>query len=49
MRLLLLLLLSLTGLDAAEIYRDPNAWKFYAAHPEFFRFARPEDLPKDLV
>ncbi len=49
MRLFLLLLLSLAGLDAAETYRDPNAWKFYAAHPEFFRFARPEDLPKDLV
>jgi hypothetical protein len=49
MRLFLLFLLSLAGLDAAETYRDPNAWKFYADHPEFFHFARPEELPKDLV
>ena len=49
MRPFLLLLLALAGLDAAEVYRDPNAWKFYADQPKFFRFARPEDLPKDLV
>jgi glutamate synthase domain-containing protein 1 len=49
MRPLLLLLLTLAGLGAAETYQDPNARKFYADHPEFFHFAKPADLPKDLV
>ncbi len=37
------------ALEPAEVYQDPKAAAFYAANPEFFRFARPEDLPKDLV
>lgn len=44
MRLLLLFLLTLTSLAAAETYQDPNARKFYAEHPEFFHFAKPTDL-----
>jgi hypothetical protein len=49
MRLLLLFLLTQTGLAAAETYQDPNARKFYADHPEFFHFAKPTDLPPGLV
>ena len=32
-----------------DVHRDPKAAEFYASQPAFFRFARPEDLPKDLV
>ena len=32
----------------AETFRDPRAAEFYKQHPEFFRFAQPADLPKDL-
>ncbi|MCE2684508.1 MAG: ABC transporter substrate-binding protein [Verrucomicrobiae bacterium] len=32
----------------AETFRDPRAAEFYQQHPEFFRFAQPGDLPKDL-
>lgn len=49
MRLLLLFLLTLTSLAAAETYQDPNARKFYAEHPEFFHFAKPTDLPPGLA
>jgi microcin C transport system substrate-binding protein len=45
----LLALLCLVGLARAETYQDPKAKAFYEAHPDFFRFAKPADLPKDLV
>lgn len=45
----LLALLCLVGLVRAETYQDPKAKAFYEAHPDFFRFAQPGDLPKDLV
>jgi microcin C transport system substrate-binding protein len=45
----LLALLCLVGLVRAETYQDPKAKAFYEAHPDFFRFAKPADLPKDLV
>ena len=53
-RLLAALLLLAAALGAApmrpeEVFADPKAAAFYASRPEFFRFARPEDLPKDLV
>lgn len=32
-----------------EVYQSPEAAEYYASRPEFFRFAKPEDLPKDLV
>jgi len=34
---------------AAQTYEDPKAAAFYAEHKDFFRFATPADLPKDLV
>ncbi len=45
----LLALLCLVGLVRAETYQDPKAKAFYEAHPDFFRFAKPPDLPKDLA
>ena len=45
----LLALLCLVGLVRAETYQDPKAKAFYEAHPDFFRFAKPTDLPKDLA
>jgi microcin C transport system substrate-binding protein len=45
----LLALLCLVGLVRAETHQDPKAKAFYEAHPDFFRFAKPADLPKDLV
>lgn len=33
----------------AEVVTTPLAAKHYAEHPERYRFAKPEDLPKDLV
>ncbi len=45
----LLALLCLVGLVRAETYQDPKAKAFYEAHPDFFRFAKPADLPQDLV
>ncbi len=33
---------------AAQNYRQPLAEAYYAEHPEFFRVAKPEDLPGDL-
>jgi microcin C transport system substrate-binding protein len=44
-----LALLCLVGCAHAETYQDPKAAAFYAEHPDFFRFAKPADLPKDLV
>ena len=44
-----LALLCLVGSVRAETYQDPKAAAFYAEHPDFFRFAKPADLPKDLV
>lgn len=32
-----------------EIYQSPEAMAHYRAHPEFFKFATPDDLPKDIV
>jgi len=46
---ILLACLCLLGIARAETYQDPKAVAFYAAHPDFFRFATPADLPKDLV
>ena len=46
---ILLACLCLLGIARAETYQDPKAAAFYAAHPDFFRFATPADLPKDLV
>ena len=53
-RLLAALLLLAAAAGAApmrpeEVFADPKAAAFYASRPEFFRFARPEDLSKDLV
>ena len=45
----LLALLCLVGAARAETYQDPKAAAFYAEHADFFRFAKPADLPKDLV
>jgi microcin C transport system substrate-binding protein len=45
----ILALLCLVGIAHAETYQDPKAAAFYAEHPEFFRFATPADLPKDLA
>lgn len=45
---LLLLLATGAGLRADEVYKDPKAWAYYAEHKEFFHFATPADLPKDL-
>ena len=45
----LLALLCLVGAAHAETYQDPKAAAFYAEHPDFFRFAKPADLPKGLV
>lgn len=36
-------------LAGAETYQDPKAAAYYAEHKDFFRFATPADLPKDLV
>ena len=45
----LLALFLLTSLAlAVETYRDPKATAFYAEHKDFFLFAQPADLPKDL-
>ena len=41
----LLALLCLVGAAHAETYQDPRAAAFYAEHPDFFRFAKPADLP----
>jgi len=46
---ILLACLCLLGIARADTYQDPKAAAFYAAHPDFFRFATPADLPKDLV
>lgn len=48
MRRLLILLLACAGAHA-ETFRDPKAAAYYAGHPDFFVFASPTDLPKDLV
>jgi len=48
MRNLLALLLTLAA-AVAQTYQDPKAAAYYAAHPDFFVFATPADLPKDLV
>jgi microcin C transport system substrate-binding protein len=40
---------ALLGRARAETYQDPKAKAFYEAHPDFFRFAKPGDLPKDLA
>ena len=35
-------------LAPAATFEDPRAAEFYKQHPEFFHFANPSDLPKDL-
>jgi microcin C transport system substrate-binding protein len=41
--------LALMGVAQAETYQDPKAAAYYAEHKEFFHFAAPSDLPKNLV
>ena len=41
--------LALMGVAQAETYQDPKAAAYYAEHKEFFHFAAPGDLPKNLV
>ena len=36
------------AMRAADVFQDPRAAAYYREHPEFFRFATPADLPKDL-
>jgi microcin C transport system substrate-binding protein len=48
MRHLLALCLTLVA-AVAQTYEDPKAAAYYAEHKDFFRFATPADLPKDLV
>jgi microcin C transport system substrate-binding protein len=48
MRNLLAFLFALT-LARAGTFEDPKAAAYYAAHKDFFRYASPADLPKDLV
>jgi microcin C transport system substrate-binding protein len=48
MRTLLAFLFVLTN-ALAQTYADPKAAAYYAEHKEFFHFAKPTDLPKDLV
>jgi len=48
MRNLLALCLTLVA-AVAQTYEDPKAAAYYAEHKDFFRFATPADLPKDLV
>ena len=48
MRNLLAFLFALT-LAHAGTFEDPKAAAYYAAHKDFFRYATPDDLPKDLV
>ena len=48
MRTLLALLFVLTT-ASAQTYSDPKAAAYYAEHKDFFHFATPADLPKDLV
>ena len=48
MRNLLAFLFALTLAQAAT-FEDPKAAAYYAAHKDFFRYATPADLPKDLV
>jgi len=38
-----------TPADLAAIPQPPGALEFYAAHPDFFVFKTPQDLPADLV
>ncbi len=48
MRTLLAFLFVLTT-ASAQTYSDPKAAAYYAEHKDFFHFATPADLPKDLV
>ena len=48
MRTLFVILFVLTT-ASAQTYEDPKAAAYYAEHKDFFRFAKPTDLPKDLV
>jgi len=48
MRLLLISLFCWSLLPAAEVFQDPRAEAFYQQHPEFFHFAKPQDLPTNL-
>lgn len=46
---ILLTFFGLLTLANGETYRDPKAAAYYAEHSDFFHFATPADLPKDLV
>ena len=48
MRTLLAFLFVLTT-ASAQTYSDPKAAAYYAEHKDFFHFAKPTDLPKDLI
>ncbi len=48
MRTLFAFLFVLT-IASAQTYEDPKAATYYAEHKDFFHFAKPTDLPKDLV
>ncbi len=48
MRVLFSLLLGVAFAQAG-VYEDPKAAAYYAEHKDFFHFATPADLPKDLV
>jgi microcin C transport system substrate-binding protein len=48
MRTFLAFLFVLTS-AAAQTYEDPKAAAYYAEHKDFFHYATPADLPKDLV
>ena len=46
---ILLTFFGLMALAHGATYQDPKAAAYYAEHPDFFHFATPADLPKDLV
>ena len=48
MRTFLAFLFVLTS-AAAQTYEDPKAAAYYAEHKDFFHYATPADLPKDLA
>ncbi|MDR2981184.1 MAG: ABC transporter substrate-binding protein [Puniceicoccales bacterium] len=41
--------LSASSMRPEDIYQSPEAAAYYKAHPDFFHFATPADLPKDLI
>ena len=45
----LLAFLFILATASAQTHSDPKAAAYYAEHKDFFHFATPADLPKDLV